>query len=264
MQDIVYQQRVNFFRFQRDTSLWHVPHMHKEIEIIYVNKGGAVAHADTYSAKIADGDLFFAFSNQIHYYENAIDGDYTVMIVSPEIIYGMRGLLMKKAPLSNVVHLNDNPELQHVMENINNPKGDFVETAAVGYLNVLLSGALQGMSFKKSVINENGTLKRVLDYCNDNFTENIDLTTAENEVFLSKYYISRLMKGNLGIGFTDYVQMLRADYAAEALRNTEIKIADISENAGFGTIRSFNRAFKKYYNSSPNDYRKAYSFLKST
>ena len=39
------------------------------------------------------------------------------------------------------------------------------------------------------------------------------------------------------------------------LEDTETKISDISEDVGFGSIRSFNRAFKDTMNTTPLEYR---------
>ena len=39
------------------------------------------------------------------------------------------------------------------------------------------------------------------------------------------------------------------------LKDTETKISDISEDVGFGSIRSFNSAFKDTMNITPLEYR---------
>ena len=43
-----------------------------------------------------------------------------------------------------------------------------------------------------------------------------------------------------------------------------MKIADISEDVGFGTIRSFNRSFKQIMKVSPAEYRSNIAALKKS
>ena len=55
--------------------------------------------------------------------------------------------------------------------------------------------------------------------------------------------------------FNEYINNLRIAEACNLLRESDKKIADISEDVGFGTIRSFNRAFKLSIGVSPAEYR---------
>ena len=49
--------------------------------------------------------------------------------------------------------------------------------------------------------------------------------------------------------------MFRVREACHLLLYTDRKIADISEEVGFGSIRSFNRAFLKLIDLTPAQYR---------
>ena len=64
------------------------------------------------------------------------------------------------------------------------------------------------------------------------------------------------MSRELRMGFSEYVNLLRVNRACDLLNDTDKKIADISEDAGFSTIRSFNRAFARHMNMTPIQYRK--------
>lgn len=57
------------------------------------------------------------------------------------------------------------------------------------------------------------------------------------------------------LAFTDYINTLRLDEAIELLETTELSIEIISERAGFGSVRTFQRQFHTKYNQTPKDYR---------
>ena len=78
----------------------------------------------------------------------------------------------------------------------------------------------------------------------------------EEELHLSKYYISHLFGSKIGTGFNDYINALRVSEACRYLRRTNKSITEISALVGFGTLRTFNRAFFKQVGMSPSEYRK--------
>ena len=53
---------------------------------------------------------------------------------------------------------------------------------------------------------------------------------------LSRFYVSRLLSRELRMGFSEYVNLLRVNRACDLLNDTDKKIADISEDAGFSTM----------------------------
>ena len=55
-------------------ELGPVPHLHRELELVYVERGSVRAFADKKCYKLESGDMFLSFPNQVHYYENSIKG----------------------------------------------------------------------------------------------------------------------------------------------------------------------------------------------
>ena len=65
--DIFYENKISPISRMQENSLSRLPHLHKELEAIYVFKGKAVAYADKNSYLLNAGDTFITFPNQIHY-----------------------------------------------------------------------------------------------------------------------------------------------------------------------------------------------------
>jgi len=55
--------------------------------------------------------------------------------------------------------------------------------------------------------------------------------------------------------FKDYINFLRLKDAVYLLEQSDLSIEEISEKAGFGTVRTFRRQFIAKYNITPKDYR---------
>jgi len=64
-----------------------------------------------------------------------------------------------------------------------------------------------------------------------------------------------LFKEAAGIPLGSYTQNYRINRAMALLRTSDLSIADVAEEAGFGSPQAFSRIFKKATNQTPRAYR---------
>ena len=75
---------------------------------------------------------------------------------------------------------------------------------------------------------------------------------------LSKTHLSRTINAELGMGFPDYLNMLRVEEAKSYLTDPEYAhytLVAIGLEAGFNSKTTFNTAFKKLTSLTPSEYR---------
>lgn len=258
MKNIIYENKTEPIHTNLAHNLCPQPHLHKEIEIIYVVKGESEAYADRKCYHIKNGDMFISFPNQVHYYEGSTLGQYYLIIINPDTIYGLKEMLYDNVPLSNVISLPKGNDIAKLLKRTIKAEGDFSETIKAGYLNQTLGLIMPQLDLTPRIKTDHSTLKDILKYCTNNFTENISLDDLALNLHLNKYHISHLFNEKLGINFNSYINMLRINTACSLLEDTDKKTADISEEVGFGSIRSFNRAFLKIMNMTPIKYRESF------
>lgn len=99
-------------------------------------------------------------------------------------------------------------------------------------------------------------LRRVTEFVNEHFADNISLDTIATETNLSRYYISHLFKELMNTTFINYLNELRLSRAAMLLVTTDVPVIEIAGMSGFNNISNFNRSFKMYYDTTPSKYRK--------
>ena len=88
--------------------------------------------------------------------------------------------------------------------------------------------------------------------------EDFDLDILAGRLHFSSNYVRQLFKAKTGENFSDYLFRRRMEFAETLLRNPTYKIQDIAEKTGYSNQRYFARCFKKYYNSTPTEYREKY------
>jgi AraC-like DNA-binding protein len=99
-------------------------------------------------------------------------------------------------------------------------------------------------------------LERVLSFVHENYSDySITLEKAAEVAILSKFYFSRFFREKTGLTFHTYLSRIRVNKAIELLTETEISITDIAYQAGFESLKTFNRLIKKYTSVTPSQLR---------
>ena len=97
------------------------------------------------------------------------------------------------------------------------------------------------------------TIEGVLNYINSNLENDLSLDTIASEFFISKYYLMRKFKNQIGSSIHNYVVQKRL-ILARSLISDGLSMSSVCSRCGFNDYSSFVRAFKKVYGVSPSNY----------
>lgn len=100
-------------------------------------------------------------------------------------------------------------------------------------------------------------MPKVLAYIEEHISD-CSLEEAARTVYLSPKYLSVLFKENQGISFSDHVQNKKMKKACELLKDPVTKLYQIASLIGYENPKNFSRAFKSYYEITPQEYRKVH------
>lgn len=107
---------------------------------------------------------------------------------------------------------------------------------------------------KKPITNDK-IIDKILSIMHHEFDRDLTLEDLAARVFLSPNYLSILFKKEMNIGMNKYLNNLRLEKACSLLRNTNMKVIDISKYIGFDNPSYFNRLFKNTYGLTPSTFR---------
>ncbi|MGI6077097.1 MAG: helix-turn-helix transcriptional regulator [Fastidiosipilaceae bacterium] len=110
--------------------------------------------------------------------------------------------------------------------------------------------ALKMQSYKNSPVN------RAIYYINNHYSTPISLTEVADFVDLSPSYFSALFKKETGKSFSEYLTLCGMNKAKKLLTETMQPIGMISDSVGYSDAKYFSKVFTKYFNMSPQRYRK--------
>ncbi len=128
-------------------------------------------------------------------------------------------------------------------------------------LDRLLGAVLQqfiGFVFEVGALKHQNVIFKATDYIKTHLAERITLDQIAAQVYLSRSYFCRILKEELGVTFTEYVNYLRIERGKALLQDPELSICEVSSQVGFDDQSYFTRVFKKQAGISPGKYRRQY------
>lgn len=99
-------------------------------------------------------------------------------------------------------------------------------------------------------------INRVYAYVIANYTQEVHLDEVAHLANMTETAFCRYFKKVTKKTFVEMVTEFRIKHACELLRNSQLSMAEICFESGFGNLSHFNKQFKQYMNETPLQYRK--------
>lgn len=111
---------------------------------------------------------------------------------------------------------------------------------------------------KRSNIKANLLSHRIQRYLDTHYSEPLTLQSISQALNVSEYYLAHVFKDETGMPPMQYVMKRRMGEAQTLLMDTNLPIAEISEQIGYGNPWNFSTAFSRCVGMSPSQYRKSF------
>ena len=99
------------------------------------------------------------------------------------------------------------------------------------------------------------TIQQLSAYIQEHLAEKLTLEQAARQVHLSKSYLCRILKEELGCTFTEYTNRLRIERSKMYLHRSDMSLSEIACAVGFDDQSYFTRIFKRQVGIPPGKYR---------
>lgn len=99
-------------------------------------------------------------------------------------------------------------------------------------------------------------VRRVHDYLTENIGQRITIDTLARQFLINPTTLKKVFRSVYGNSLASHIKEHRMELAAKLLRETDLNMAQISEQVGYESQSKFTAAFKAYYDIPPTEYRK--------
>lgn len=100
-------------------------------------------------------------------------------------------------------------------------------------------------------------LNKMIQYIEDNLTEEIDYKKLAQIVGVSEYSLQRIFIFLTNISISEYIRKRRLSKAFEELKTSDVKVIDVAIKYQYDSSISFSRAFKNMFGITPNECKKS-------
>lgn len=133
-------------------------------------------------------------------------------------------------------------------------------TAEIGDLSVMYMRSMRSLGFtelSKRQVEERlaPIVRQLLAYIRKEYAGSASLTEFARKFQVNANYLSNLFHQETGMTYTNYLVQYRLTEAKRLLRETGLKIYEVSERVGYKEPAYFSRIFKTFEGMSPGDYR---------
>lgn len=289
-----YQSRVESFSSFLSSDNTYPPHLHRQVEIMYVISGALELTIEEQTHLLNQGDISITFPDKIHSLLTPKQSKVLLMVFDIEFLQDFRIAFTEFIPTNPVMRVSnlsdhgknalswlvslaknmpataDMPNIQDLPNHpvvsdtskIVNEQNDLSPNLLYtkSYLAILLTDIFSCMPLENRGTNTDRNIcENILIYLDKHFQENISLESTAKVLGISKFYLSQIFSNRLHTSFPTYVNARRLDYAEKLLLTTNKSVTDIAFESGFSSPRTFFRSFQNTYQITPHQYRKSHN-----
>lgn len=110
-------------------------------------------------------------------------------------------------------------------------------------------------SAESSTGNSKYLVAKAIEILKSNYFKDLDLKTVSDQLYISTWHLSKLLKKETGSNFIDILNEIRIEESKKMLLSPQLKIYEIAEKVGYADVPYFTKLFKKHTGQTPMDYK---------
>ncbi len=242
-------------------------HWHSDLELIFVVKGSIEVRYNKKERILSEGNIILINPNVVHSIKSLDDNLLLVIQMTKEMLYTKLNKYIEiDLEFINFVEMQTSAykKISKILAEmaiiyVNKDDDNFLILKSLFYK--LLHIMVKHRNFEKeNEISEKGEkdferLLEILEVANKHFTEEITLVEYAEMFSLTPQYFGNYFKKVFGVSFMQHIIDLRIAKAQALLIESDKTMAEISQECGFSSIKSFNTLFKRKVGNTPSEER---------
>ena len=249
-------------------------HWHDDIELIYMISGHMLYNVNGKIITMQEGEGILVNAKQLHYgfNEDKTDCTYICILFHPMIVCNIKNFeptFIDPVLNSHIPYIHLSPTvawqkniLQYIQE-INAQKDKLSSPLnSCGFIYLLWNEIFTNIeSLDKEGTRKDSdarltTLKTMITYIHEHYTEKLSLSDIANAGFISKRTCGNLFLQYLHQSPMEFLIEYRLRRSIDLLKVSHLTILDISLAIGFSGASFYTETFKKHFGITPTEYRK--------
>jgi len=233
------------------------PHFHSSIEVTYLLEGEITGRINGTPYPMQAGDVLVCPSYSIHQFSSNGDSTCVIMTAPLDFIPSVKKGLKSMGFAAIHASLPPDHPLKHTLMSLeaaclSRTAGD---VTLKGYTYTVMGLLMDTLGM--CPISQGGQTdfaRNVLLFLDAHYSEQLEVDQVAAHFGYSRSHFMHLFSGCFGLGFWEYLNVLRCRNAAMVMVNENTPLAEAALRSGFNSLRSFYRNFKQVFGVSPTGY----------
>lgn len=254
-------------------GFWLYPHIHREFEILVMQKGSGILYIDEKEYPINPGDGFFINSKALHLGKktNTDPCEFYALVFAPEF-FGQLGndhiadkfiypVMNNQIILPSVFNGKTSwgRELISMTDEINflNRTKPAAHELEVKALLLCIWKTLFSNSSSDSASMDKGleNIKTAIEFIQKEYASPLTLEDIAECISMSREHFCRRFSHVMHMTPFEYLNRIRIDNSCRMLDGTNLSVGEIAEKCGFNSFSYFSKKFKEIVGMTPARYR---------
>lgn len=253
-------------------------HWHEELEAGYVTAGSVVMYVGKEKITLSKGDGFFINSGIPHAFLAAEEeeSEQRSLVFDPILVGGRFDSVFWQEYVQPVAAATSLPWVyfergiswhRDAIRTVESawrccrqaqPEYELDVRHALSHLIALLKRHLpvEQPTQARKISRDNERIRVMMRYIQEHFTQQLTTNQIAASAMISPSECLRCFHNTIGITPVQYTKYYRVQRAADLLRTTDQKIADIGSDCGFQEMSYFAKSFREIIGLTPSEYRK--------
>ena len=240
-----------FMDWENDSGVFS---FHSQIELYFINEGEMEVFVDDCHTVLKKGEMSIALSYVPHGYKTPVSSASSALIIPTHLCEKFVEETRRKKAVEPFIR--DKETVEKIKDLFARLRREGInEIEQLGYIYVILGIILDALSFEeKTEPPESSLASRLLFYINENYQKGISPADVAEHFNYSGSYISRYFKKKFGITLNKYLTVVKLKNAILLMQEQKQSVTLCALESGFGSTRSFYRAFYNEFGCSPSEY----------
>lgn len=229
------------------------PHFHSQIEIYLILSGELDVCINNERKKLRQGEISVSFSYDIHSYKASLDMKAYSLIIPTAFCGNFLPLLSSKN--FNSSFIDDTKTYTTVKDSMERLIEGANDISTQGHIYVILGAILDSLKPNPNPEKYASPFSpELLIYISNHFREKLTISDLAANFGYNQNYLSQNFHNTFGVPFSKYITMLRLRETVSLLQKGDKSVTECAFECGFGSLRSFYRAFRDEFGCSPKEY----------
>lgn len=255
-------------------------HGHDTLELAYVEQGVLEHHINGEKNILHPGDYFIVDYGVTHSYQKlskqnlivqnllfypkfldrSLTGTRTFADMMNSYLLRFCYRTLRSSPTGITFHDEDGrigELIKSIIKEFHAKDYGYLEFVRCSFVELLIL-TMRKIGKKEEAPEHSADIAQITHAVNSDFRKAPELSQFAKQLGYSVPYLSKKFSQEVGIGFSDYLQKVRLEYACHLLETTDMKISRVAAEIGYENLKHFNALFKRKLSLTPREFRALY------